>query len=172
MPHDPTPSFTLRAALPADALAVATVHVRAWQAGYRDLLPALYLAQLRPEQRAARYTFGNDDPLAPQTLVACADSRVLGFATTVFDGAHAPGELSALHVDPAHWNSGIGRGLIAAARARLASAGAREAIVWLLAGNTLALRFYAADGWHDDGTRREDSVWGVRVAEWRLRRVL
>lgn len=37
----------LRPALPADALAVARVHVRAWQVGYRGLLPAAYLDSLR-----------------------------------------------------------------------------------------------------------------------------
>lgn len=166
------PAPIVRPAQASDALAVATVHVRAWQVGYRDLLPHTYLEQLRPEQRAARYTFGDDDPHAPQTLVACVGARVLGFATTVFEGAHAPAELGALHVDPDYWNGGIGHALIAAARARLCASGAGEAIVWLLAGNTRALRFYTRDGWRDDGTRREDTVWGLRVAEWRLRRTL
>jgi hypothetical protein len=38
----------LRRAVPADALAVARVHVRAWQAGYHELLPAAYLEPCPP----------------------------------------------------------------------------------------------------------------------------
>lgn len=55
----------VRAALPADAFAVAEVHVRSWQLGYRGLLPDAYLDALRPADRAARYTFdqaGAHDP--------------------------------------------------------------------------------------------------------------
>jgi hypothetical protein len=42
----------LRPAEPSDASAVARVHVRSWQAGYRNLLPDQYLDGLRPEDRA------------------------------------------------------------------------------------------------------------------------
>ena len=42
----------LRPAEPEDAMAVARVHVRSWQMGYKDLLPQDYLASLQPEERA------------------------------------------------------------------------------------------------------------------------
>ncbi len=69
----------LRPAVPADAPAAARVHVRAWQAGYRGLMPAEYLDGLRPEDRAARYTFGRPD--GPRTTVALLDGTLVGFAT-------------------------------------------------------------------------------------------
>jgi len=155
----------LRPAVPADALAVARIHVRAWQAGYRGLLPAGYLDGLRAEDRAARYTFGRAD--GPKTTVAVdAGGVVVGFAT--IHGA----ELSALHVEPDAWGTGIGRALIAQARADLATAGVDEAHLWVLAGNARAERFYARDGWTTDGTRRSDTVWGVTVDEVAYRRRL
>jgi hypothetical protein len=40
----------LRGAEPTDAIAVARVHVRSWQAAYRKLMPD-YLDQLRPEDQ-------------------------------------------------------------------------------------------------------------------------
>ena len=46
---------------PADTMAVARVHVRSWQVGYRLLLPENYLSQIQPEERARRYDFANDD---------------------------------------------------------------------------------------------------------------
>lgn len=154
----------LRSAVPADALAVARIHVRAWQTGYRGLLPAGYLDGLRAEDRAARYTFGRAD--GPRTTVASDADRIVGFAT--IHGA----ELSALHVDPDAWGTGVGRALIAQARADLAAAGVAEAHLWVLAGNARAERFYARDGWTTDGTRRSDTVWGVTVDEIAYRRRL
>ncbi len=154
----------LRLAVPADALAVARVHVRAWQAGYRGLLPDAYLDGLRSEHRAARYTFDRSD--GPRTTVAITNGAIVGFAT--INGS----ELCALHVDPDAWSGGVGRTLIARARTDLAAAGVAEAHLWLLAGNARAQRFYERDAWTTKGTRRTDTVWGVAVDEIEYRRCL
>jgi len=55
----------LRPAQPADAAAVARVHVRSWQVAYRGLLPDEYLDGLQPEDRAPHYTFGDRGPGRP-----------------------------------------------------------------------------------------------------------
>lgn len=165
----------IRLARPEDALAVARVHVRAWQVGYRGLLPDAYLDSLRPEDRAARYTFGDPDPSRPLTVVAIDGETLRGFATigrTRDADAVGAGELMALHVDPDSWQRGIGQALIADARARLSRGGYTEAILWVLAGNVRADRFYVADGWRADGTIRQDEVWGITVTESRYRRAL
>jgi GNAT superfamily N-acetyltransferase len=154
----------LRSAAPADALAVARVHVRAWQTAYRDLLPAGYLDDLRAEDRAARYTFGRSD--GPRTTVALVDGALVGFST--IHGA----ELCALHVDPDAWRRGVGSALIARARADLAAAGIAEAHLWLLDGNARAQQFYAHDGWAPSGAERTDTVWGAQVHEHEFRRHL
>ena len=106
----------LRPAEPDDAIAVARVHVRSWQAAYRTLLPDDYLDQLRPEDRAQKYNFSILDPLQPQTIVAAEAGVIHGFATTA--PAHEPdmpgcGELCALYVDPDQWSRGIGVALVA-----------------------------------------------------------
>jgi hypothetical protein len=54
----------------------------------------------------------------------------------------------------------VGRVLLIAARAALVASGFREAVLWVLAGNERAQRFYRADGWLPDGARREEDVWG------------
>src|ERR1700722_10042050 len=96
----------LRPAIPDDAIAVARVHVRSWQAAYRTLLPDSYLDQLRPEDRAQNYDFASHDPLVPRTVVATENGLIRGFATT--RASSEPdltnyGELCALYVDPEHW---------------------------------------------------------------------
>ena len=159
---------------------VARVHVRSWQAGYRGLLPDAYLDGLRPEERAERYAFGSSDPRSPATMVAVDDEAesartICGFATTApARDADVPecGELYALYVDPDRWGRGVGAALISAARSRLIDQGFRVAVLWLLAGNVRADRFYRIDGWAPDGHSRTDTVWGVTVDEVRYRRVL
>ena len=68
----------LRPAEPADAMAVARVHVRSWQAAYSTLLPAEYLDQLRPEHRGQTYDFATADPRKPQTIVAVEAGSLCG----------------------------------------------------------------------------------------------
>jgi GNAT superfamily N-acetyltransferase len=161
----------LRAAQPEDALAVAVVHVRSWQAAYRGLLPDEYLDALRPEDRARRYTFG--EPGAPETIVATeGGGAIRGFAAVGAsrdDETRGAGELMALYVDPDRWGRGVGRALMSEARARLAGHGFEEAVLWILAGNARAERFYRIDGWTPDGSRRMGEVWGLTVDEIRYR---
>lgn len=163
----------LRPALPDDALAVAGVHVRSWQVGYRGLLADDYLDGLRAEERARRYRFDDPDPRSPRTLVAVEGDEIVGFASTApapdLDGV---GELVALYVDPSAWRRGVGRALIEAARARLVERGYGACVLWLLAGNAAGEAFYRADGWLPEGTRRVTEVWGIDVDEIRFRRPL
>ena len=163
----------VRPATPDDALAVAGVHVRAWQVGYRGLLPDVYLDGLRAEERARRYTFGSAEPSAPRTLVAVEADTIVGFTSTApASDLAGVGELVALYVDPSGWRRGVGRALIAAARARLVEQGFGACLLWLLAGNRAGEAFYRADGWLPEGTRRLAEVWGVEVDEIRFRRPL
>jgi GNAT superfamily N-acetyltransferase len=165
----------LRPALPEDALPVACVHVRSWQAAYRTLLPNDYLDSLRPEDRAQKYDFSGLVASKPYTIVAVEDGLIRGFATTAPSKDHDlpdHGELCALYVDPERWGHGFGKALMSAARERLAESGFHNALLWVLVGNTRAEKFYRVDGWIPDGTRRTDVVWGVSVNEIRYRREL
>ena len=156
-------------------MAVAGVHVRSWQAGYRGLLPDAYLDGLRAEERAERYNFASGDARAPATMLATDGETICGFATTAparDSDLSEYGELFALYVDPEWWGRGVGAALISSARGRLRELGFRNAALWLLAGNARAERFYRLDGWLPDGLGRTDTVWGVTVNEVRWRRPL
>lgn len=164
----------IRSATVDDALAVATVHVHAWQEGYRGLVADDYLDALRPEDRAARYDLGASDPARPSTTVAVRDGVVCGFATIgpCREGGAQTGELIALHVDPSAWGLGVGRRLIGEARARLHSLGFADAVLWVLVGNERAQRFYRMDGWRPDDCERTVELWGTRIDDVRFRRDL
>lgn len=167
--------MNLRPAVPDDAMAVALVHVRAWQAAYRGLMPDDYLAGLRPEDRAQRYDFASLDPARPRTLVALEADTILGFATVSparDEDAAGHGELCALYVEPDCWGRGIGQALATAARAELYGLGFGNALLWMLTGNARAERFYRADGWTCDGSHRARQFWSITVDTVRYRRAL
>ena len=165
----------LRPAVPDDATPVARVHVRAWQVAYRGLIPDDHLRGMRPEDRAQRYNFAACDPARPRTLVALEADTILGFATIAparDADAAGQGELCALYVEPDCWGRGIGQALAAAARAGLYRQGFRKAVLWVVAGNARAQRFYRADGWSPDESRRAQQVWNVTLDTVRYNRVL
>ncbi|UWZ86350.1 GNAT family N-acetyltransferase [Occallatibacter riparius] len=163
----------IRPAVPQDALAVARVHVRSWQAAYRGLLPAEYLDSLRPEDRAARYDFSHTAPLRPRTIVAEIQQGICGFATTM-PSQDLPdrGELCALYLAPEFWGRGVGLALIEAARAHLLEQGFGSAVLWLLKGNVRGERFYRRDGWLPDGACKSDRIWDIDVEDFRYVRPL
>ncbi len=164
----------MRAATPEDAAAVADVHVRSWQVGYRGLLPDEYLDALRPEDRMTRYRFGATDSSLPTTLVATADGVIRGFVTAgpSREDDVTCGEVHALYVDPTTWGLGVGSRLISEARTHLSLRGFKTAVLWVLLGNDRAERLYRRDGWLSDGSRRTRPVWGLRVEETCYRRIL
>ena len=138
----------VRQAGPADARAIAQVHVRAWREGYRGLLSDELLAGLSVEQRARDWSarLGAGTGL---TFVALEGGVVTGFATLV------DCEISALYVDPDRWRGGVGSALL---REALTAAGEGEVTLWVLAGNEPALRFYERFGFEPDGGERRDPV--------------
>lgn len=150
---------TIRPARGSDALAVARVHVRAWQLGYANILPADRLAAMDPEERAKRYTF--DAPEDPHTYVTDDDGEITGFVTIMIDPE--PAVIASLYVDPDHWRTGVGTLLLGNARRELTAAGRNEAELWVLAGNIRADHFYRRRGWQRTGRTKRDEVWGMEA---------
>lgn len=71
----------VRDAVPADALQVAGVHVRAWRSAYRELIAQEYLDGLKTEEWVPGYDFGRVGLRVPTTLVAAHNQTVVGFAS-------------------------------------------------------------------------------------------
>ncbi|GGR70130.1 N-acetyltransferase [Micromonospora fulviviridis] len=159
---------TIRREEPDDAEAIARVHIRGWQAGYAGIMPDEVLNRLNPAAWAQRRRdLGTADPEHPfTTLVAEVDGVVVGFTTFGpyrnnqdrgdLDARY--GEVLALYLEPAHWRSGIGRALHAAARTGLAERAWTEYRLWVLADNARARRFYERAGLSPDG---EESTYPV-----------
>ncbi len=128
-------ALTVRDATANDAIEVARVHIRAWQAAYRGLMPDEYLDGLREEERASRYSLGSTGSETPETILAVDDGAIRGFASIGRSrDADVPdaGELCALYIDPTHWQEGIGSLLMAHGYQRLRA--------WLRRGDPVAAR--------------------------------
>jgi GNAT superfamily N-acetyltransferase len=157
----------IRPARPEDAAAVAEVHVRTWQAAYEHVFGAERLAAIDTPERRERWErwLGEGE----RVWVADDGGRAVGFAW-VGDSRDpdAGGELFAIYVLPDAWGSGAGPGLMAAARAALEAA-YPSSILWVLADNPRARRFYEREGWQLDGATKSDQFLGVDVTEVRYR---
>jgi ribosomal protein S18 acetylase RimI-like enzyme len=171
-PDDP---WVRRAHL-ADAEAMGSVVVRAWQVAYRGLMPQAYLDGLDVGERRAfwRGALASPPPGA-RVFVACRGAAVVGFAACGPDERPAPpgqGRLYAINVDPEAWGCGAGRALLTAVEERLVGDGFVEAVLWVLPGNDRARRFYERHGWQAEPLERPTEVFGVTVTEMRYRRRL
>src|SRR5262245_41195027 len=143
----------IREARPEESEAIAVVHVRSWQAAYRDLFSGKALSRLSVATRAEMWR-AKIASEASTVIVAEEDAIVHGFvAVGPSEESASLGELYAIYVEPSRWRSGIGRGLCREAEEALRGEGLPEAILWVWEGNARARRFYEAQGWRTDGTR-------------------
>ena len=73
--------IALRIAKPDDARAIAAIHVAAWRAAYRRLMPDDFLAALSVDQRTAMWSSILSRPTPAQVMVAEIDSVLAGFCS-------------------------------------------------------------------------------------------
>src|SRR5262245_28292943 len=110
----PAAEVTIRAATPADAAAIAALHVAVWRTTYRDLAPPEAMRALDVSFRMGRWI----EILAEgkrTVLVAERNGEIVGIGTA--GSATVPelqghGEILYLYVDPTHIRAGIGRELM------------------------------------------------------------
>lgn len=95
-------SLLIRDAGPADADAVASIHVRSWQAAYRGLIDQAFLDALSIADRAERWRgiFADPHPLTLGTLVAERDGTILGWTSFGASRDAEPASLAEPHERP------------------------------------------------------------------------
>ena len=144
-----TPTLTLRPARAGDAPAIARVHTEAWQAAYRELLPAAVLERFTYQRRLAlwRGLLDESDSVPTVEVADRTGTGPVGFAWLrhlAEPGAAFDGEIVSLNVLSAEWRRGVGRRLMAASAERLAGLGASSCYLWVYRDNLGARRFYEA----------------------------
>ena len=167
--------IVIRPATAADTDRLGAIHVLAWQAAYRGVMPDAYLDALEPAQRAAMWRQFVDRPPAGRHLDVVTtgppDDDLAGFACYGPAGDTAPdtGELYAVNLDPARWGRGLGTALVGHVADRLRDDGFTDAVLWVVPANTRARAVYERLGWCADGGAQTDSVLDATVEEIRYR---
>ena len=137
----------VRAATPADARAIAEVHVSSWRTAYDRIVPDEFLAGLSVGLRAKRWESILSAP-DPRKFALVAGDPVVGFASGGNEREVDPrftGEVYAIYLLAAFRGRGLGRALMVESARRLLALGHQSALVWVLAANP-ACRFYESLG--------------------------
>lgn len=141
-----SPDIAIRAATAADLDGVGRVQLASWRTMWVGIAPPGYLDQFSDAERAA----GWHDLLAEQPdqfvyVAVTPAGEVVGYACCDPDSNSDPAypaELTTMHVLLAYRNQGIGRRLVGAVVAHLQAQGASALMLWTLAANGGARRFY------------------------------
>ena len=147
-----------------DAPGLAEAHRAAWRYAYAGIIPGLTLERMLARRGLAWWTAMHDR--GHRALVIGRGQAVAGYATLGRGrtGRASIGEIYELYVRPEYHGCGLGRRLFAAARRELGREGLDRVIVWALADNMIACRFYTAMGGAEYG-RSEDRFCGVSLAK-------
>jgi GNAT superfamily N-acetyltransferase len=165
---------TCRPMTAADIDAVAELHVRAWQATYRGIMPPDFLDRMDPAVQAQRR---RADPRGQAgEVVAEAGGQVVGWTLVgpyrdEDDPSPSPGagEILAIYARPDHVGRGVGRAMLAYGLGELRRQGLVPVLLWVAAANDRARRFYEKAGFHADGATQDFEVGGATLPEVRYR---
>ena len=165
---------TIRPARIDDGAAVRRTHVAAWRATYRGVMPDEFLDAMDPEQSQRWIDVLANLPEDQAVAVADpGDGTIAGFASVGPEReGERVGELFAINCDPRWFSVGVGKALLDWAERELARRGHRQAVLWVVAANDRARRFYERNGWHADGRARVEEVGGGPVSEVRYAKTL
>ncbi len=157
-----------------DAETYGAITARSWKAAYRGIVPADYLKTITPELR----TYHFRQFYCPGSGVEYYLVQAVGDDAGVFclqagrdDPTGRMGEIGVFYFLPAFWGSGAAAPAMAFALDHLRQRGFDTAILWVLAGNARARRFYEKCGFVSDGAAKAIHL-GVDLAEVRYRRNL
>lgn len=157
----------IRRATVDDAPSIADVHVRTWQGAYAHVFGAERLAGIDASRRRAGWE--RNLAAGEYAFVAEEDGHIVAFVSVGAGELEGVGELFAIYALPEAWGSGAGSALMRVAIKTLRELGYREAVLWVLADNPRARRFYEREGWMLDGGTKEGEFLGLHAAEVRYR---
>lgn len=160
--------FVLFPAGPADAEALASVHVTSWRETYRGLLPDAYLARMSEAAQARRFAHALLHPGPNDVTLAAADRwSLVGYAQggPSRRGVEGEAEIATLYLVRAAQRRGLGARLLTETARALAARGARSLAISVLRDNFAARGFYEHLGGVAEPPRLEPGPGGGTYAE-------
>lgn len=153
----------IRLSKSADSAALAALHCDAWRYAYRGIVPGLSLERMIGRRGPAWWERMHRS--GHQALVLEFDKRVAGYATfgpCRMRSVRPLGEIYELYLRPECQGVGFGKRLFAEARRILNANVFSGLLVWALADNDLACRFYTALGGRER-MRAHERFCGIRL---------
>lgn len=147
----------VRPAEPADAEAIARVHVQSHREAYTGLVSAEALKRRTIDDRIQVWRSATTDSQISVAVALDGADNVIGFASTCPSRDSPPvrdTELQSLYVLQRWYGSGAGQSLLDAVL------GDRPASLWVLAANPRARAFYVRNGFSTDGVEQEHPGFG------------
>ena len=144
-------NIRIRAARPADARAMARVHVDSWRTAYEGIVPADFLAGLSYDSREAWWeqVLTMERPGVLSLVAETGSGDLVGLAGTGPEREGNPtyrAELYVIYLLAEYQRQGLGRRLFSASVRRLLRGGFNSLLVWVLKDNLGACRFYESIG--------------------------
>ncbi|WP_051549475.1 GNAT family N-acetyltransferase [Nocardioides sp. URHA0032] len=160
---DPLSDLRLRTAVPADAVAGATMHAACWREAYGPYVDAALLEERLAD--TARWVAAWTRHLVdgPPRVLAETSGDLIGFSVvgpTRDEDAATPTELYAIYTRAAYWGTGLGQLLWDAVRPD------EPCSLWVLEANARAQGFYRRNGFEPDGAREHYA--GLDASEIRM----
>ena len=137
----------IRRARPGDARQIADTHDASWRHAYSGMLP--HRALDRMVRRRDEQWWDRAIHRSTIILVAQLSDQIAGYATLGLNRVNSlnpDGEIYEIYLRPEYQGIGLGTGLFLDARKELRRRRLNGTVVWVLAENSQAIRFYENAG--------------------------
>lgn len=146
-----------------DRKAISKIYEKSWKFAYQGLIPQDYLDGIP----AGNWAKAVDTP-GWNTLLMLDGGRIVGTASychSRFKDWKDYGEIISIYFLPAYMGKGYGRALLQAVLDKLAEMGCTDILLWVLAENERAKKFYEKNGFSASGAYLDDNIGGKALKE-------
>ncbi|MDX8000175.1 GNAT family N-acetyltransferase [Xenorhabdus sp. Reich] len=160
--------YKIREAHLSDAREIALLHVKSWQAAYKNILPSKKLDTLSLSEKITSWKkrLNYSEINLPKTLIVEYDGEIIGFCSFGADPDESNiGSILAIYFYPKYWGMGYSEKLIYTALKNLQLSGFKLIILWVVEDNVRALRFYKKIGFLPYKKYKIVSLLGCQIRE-------
>lgn len=148
----------IRPAKISDAIDLAKIHVSGWQNAYIGIIPDDSLKKMSIIKRTLQFKKAIQDK-TEETYIIEDNGKIFGFTTIGncrdIDKKNNIGEIWGIYIDPKHWRKGYGKKLTEYAEKILKKRKYEEIVLWVLAKNNTARKFYKKLGFKIEGKTKQ-----------------
>lgn len=146
-----------------DRAEISRIYEESWKFAYKGMIPQEYLDSI-PEGNWVKAVDRPDW----NTLLMLEGEQIIGtssYCRSRFDDWKDYGEIISIYFLPEYMGKGHGSALLQEAVDKLTEMGCRDILLWVLAENERARRFYEKSGFSASGAYLDDNIGGKPVRE-------